>query len=130
MLGRLDSEYNKVDDATDPLNGENPNDGGKNDDIGSGVTPAADNFASHPLYREIRAPSRVRADNPALADGAQQTRFSSPAGRDCGFSRTDARKQVEYLVVLNNARSALTAIIPTYSSRMPFTRLWATGCGA
>ena len=39
MLPSLDSEYNNIDeDGTDSLNGQNLNDGGKNDDIGSDVT--------------------------------------------------------------------------------------------
>jgi glycosidase len=129
MFPSQDSEYNNIDDdGTDPLNGQNLNDGGKNDDIGSDVTPAADNFdPSHPLYREIRALARLRADNPALADGAQQTRVSSSTPGVFAFSRTDAGRQVEYLVVLNNAKAAQTAAIPTYSSRMPFARVWGEG---
>ena len=69
-----DSEYNNLDDdGTDPLNGQNLNDGGKNDNIGSDVTPAADNFdRSHPLYRTIAGLARLRQTNPALADGASR----------------------------------------------------------
>ena len=107
MFGSRDSEYNNLDDdGTDPLNGQNLNDGGKNDNIGSDVTPAADNFdRSHPLYRTIAGLARLRQTNPALADGAQQTRYSSPAPGIFAFSRTDAREQVEYLVALNNSTS-------------------------
>ena len=129
MFRSRDSEYNNLDDdGTDPLNGQNLNDGGKNDNIGSDVTPAADNFdRSHPLYRTIAGLARLRQTNPALADGAQQTRYSSPAPGIFAFSRTDAREQVEYLVALNNSTSDKTATIPTYSSRMRFFRLWGTG---
>jgi alpha-amylase len=129
MFPSLDSEYNNVDDdGTDPNNGQNLNDGGKNDDIGSDVTPAADNFdPSHPLYHTIAGLARLRQSNPALADGAQQTRYSSPTPGIFAFSRTDADRQIEYLVALNNSTSDQSAAIPTYSSRMPFSRLWGDG---
>jgi alpha-amylase len=129
MFASKDSEYNNIDDdGTDPLNGQNLNDGGKNDDIGSNVTPAADNFdPSHPLYKTITALARLRQAHRALADGAQQTRYSSPAPGIFAFSRTDAAEQVEYLVALNNAKSSQTAKIATYSSRMGFNRLWGDG---
>jgi alpha-amylase len=129
MFPSQDSEYNNVDDdGIDPNNGQNLNDGGKNDDIGSDVTPTADNFdPSHPLYRAIDALARLRQANPALADGAQQARFSSPAPGVFAFSRTGAREQVEYLVALNNSKSDQTATVPTYSARMPFLRLYGDG---
>lgn len=129
MFPSQDSEYNNIDDdGVDPNNGQNLNDGGKNDDIGSDVTPAADNFdPSHPLYRTIAALERLRKDNPALADGAEQVRVSSPAAGIFAFSRTDAREQVEYLVALNNAKSPQTAAVPTYSSKMRFASIWGDG---
>ena len=107
MFPSEDSEYNNIDDdGIDPNNGQNLNDGGKNDNIGSDVTPAADNFdPSHPLYRTIAALARLRSEHRALADGAQQVRYSSPTAGIFAFSRTDARRQVEYLVALNNAKS-------------------------
>ncbi|HEX7300031.1 MAG TPA: alpha-amylase family glycosyl hydrolase [Solirubrobacteraceae bacterium] len=129
MFPSKDSEYNNIDDdGVDPLNGQNLNDGGKNDDIGSDVTPAADNFdPSHPLYRTIAALARLRQTNQALADGAQQTRFSAPAAGIFAFSRTDAREQVEYVVALNNATASRTATIATYSARMGFERIYGDG---
>jgi alpha-amylase len=131
MFPSQDSEYNNLDDdGTDPNNGQNLNDGGKNDNIGSAVTPAADNFdPSHPLYRTIAALARLRQDNPALADGAEQVRYSAPAAGIFAFSRTGAREQVEYLVAANNAKTPQTASIPTYSSRMRLVRIWGTGPG-
>ena len=131
MFPSLDSEYNNIDDdGTDPLNGQNLSDGGKNDNIGSDVTPAADNFdPSHPLYRRIAALARLRLAHPALADGAQQTRFSSSEAGIFAFSRIDAGDQVEYLVALNNAETAKTASLETYSRRMPFFRLYGDGSG-
>jgi hypothetical protein len=129
MFPSQDSEYNNIDDdGTDPNNGQNLNDGGKNDDIGSDVTPTADNFdPTHPLYRAIDALARLRQANPALADGAQQTRFSSSAPGIFAFSRTDARKQIEYVVALNNAKEVKTAAVPTYSAGMGFERIYGDG---
>jgi glycosidase len=129
MFPSQDSEYNNVDDdGTDPNNGQNLNDGGKNDDIGSDVTPTANNFdPTHPLYRAIDALARLRQANPALADGAQQTRFSSSTPGIFAFSRTGAREQVEYLVALNNAKEAKTAAVPTYSAGMGFRRMYGDG---
>ena len=129
MFPSQDKEYDNLDDdGTDPDNGQNLNDGGKNDDIGSDVTPMADNFdRSHPLYRTIADLARVRRQNPALADGAQQTRHSSPSAGVFAFSRTEEDRGVEYLVALNNSPTAMTAHVATYSPRMPFLRLWGDG---
>jgi hypothetical protein len=43
------------------------------------------------------------------------------------FSRTDRRRQVEYVVVLNNAEEARTAQVPTFSADMPFRRVYGSG---
>ena len=100
-------------------------DAGLNDDIGSDTTPMADNFdPTHPLYTTIAALSRLRAENPALADGIQQNRYSSGQAGIVAFSRTDPEDQVEYLVVLNNATATATATVPTYSAAMGFDRIW------
>ena len=77
-----DSEYNNLDDdGIDPLNGQNLSDAGKNDNLGSDVTPAVDNFdPSHPLYRKIRELAQLRQAHP----GAGRRRAADPlllAGR-------------------------------------------------
>jgi alpha-amylase len=116
MFPSLDPEYHNLD--------------AKNDDIGSDVTPAADNFdPTHPLYRTIAALSELTAAHPALRDGVQQMRHSSDAAGLVAFSRTEARKGVEYLVVLNNAEEARSARVATYSPHMPFTRIYGDGPG-
>ncbi len=100
-------------------------DAGMNADIGSDVTPMVDNFdVNHPLYQAIANLSRLRAANPALADGIQQNRYSSGQAGMLAFSRTDPKDQVEYLVVLNNAKATATATVPTYSAGMGFDRIW------
>jgi alpha-amylase len=107
---------------------EYDNSDGKNDDIGSDVTPTADNFdPGHPLYRTIAALAKLTTKHPALRDGAQQVRYSSDAAGLFAFSRTDARKGVEYLVVLNNAEETKSARFATYSAHMPFARIYGDG---
>ena len=129
MFASQDSEYNNIDDdGIDPNNGQNLNDGGKNDNIGSDVTPAVDNFdPSHPVYRTLAALARLRQLHPALADGAQQTRYSTAGPGVFAFSRTSNRDQIEYLVALNNATTDQTVTVPTYSRQMPFFRVWGDG---
>ncbi|HEX8094595.1 alpha-amylase family glycosyl hydrolase [Jatrophihabitans sp.] len=126
MFASKDSEYNNLDDdGIDPLNGQNLSDAGKNDNIGSDVTPAANNFdRSHPLYRTIAALANLRKHNRALADGAQQIRYSSSTPGIFAFSRTDAKQQIEYVVALNNSTAPATADIPTYSAGMAFKNVW------
>ena len=106
MFPSQDSEYNNIDDdGTDPLNGQNLNDGGKNDNIGSDVTPAADNFdRSHPLYRTIAALARLRAGQPGARRRRPADALLVAGARASSRSRAPTpREQVEYLVALNNA---------------------------
>jgi pullulanase-type alpha-1,6-glucosidase len=91
--------------------------------IGTEATHATDNFVpAHPLYQGIAALARLRDAHPALADGAQIERLT----RDgvYAFSRIDAKEQVEYVVALNNAESAATVEIPTFSPSMSFTGVY------
>jgi len=85
--------------------------------IGTDGNPAADRFdRSHPLYQQIAALSKLRKDNPALADGAQIHRYASADTGIYAFSRIDARDQVEYVVVANNATTAKSATFDTFSA--------------
>jgi alpha-amylase len=123
-----DKEYNNIDDDEPNPDGSSNNDGGKNDNIGSNVTPMVDNFdPGHPLYQTIAALARVTKRYPALRDGAQQLRLTSPAAGLLAFSRTDAREQVEHVVVLNNATVGQAGRIPTYSPNMHFARVFGQG---
>jgi pullulanase-type alpha-1,6-glucosidase len=88
-----------------------------NDDdlIGTTATTADDNFdRSHPLYRWIARVARLRADNPALADGAQIHRYASNSPGILAFSRVDRATGREYVVALNSATTAQTATFATY----------------
>jgi glycosidase len=127
MFASRDTEY---DNLADDVDGRE-NDAGKNDNIGSNVTPAADNFdPTHPLYREIAALAKLTKDHPALRNGAQQHRYSESAAGIYAFSRIGASEQREYVVALNNAEVAKTASIPTYVASGRFDRLFGSGAAA
>jgi alpha-amylase len=107
---------------------EYDNSDGKNDDIGSDVTPMADNFdPSHPLYRELRALAKVTARNPVLRDGAQQHRFASSGPGVYAFSRIGRSARREYVVALNNAEQASSASVPTYVADSKWEKVWGSG---
>ncbi len=102
-------------------------DAGLNDDIGSDKTPADDDFdPNHPLYRTIATLSRLREQNPALADGIQQVRSSSSKAGIFAFSRLDPGAGIEYVVVFDNAVGEASATVPTYSAGMEFDKIWGT----
>ncbi|WP_114558324.1 pullulanase-type alpha-1,6-glucosidase [Desertihabitans aurantiacus] len=72
---------------------------------------------SHPLYQQIVELSELRADHPALADGAQQHRYASDQTGLYAFSRIDREERREYLVVVNTGAEEQTAAIPTWTPR-------------
>ena len=71
------------------------------DQIGTDATPADDNFdRDHPLYAQIAELNALRADHPALVNGAQ---YVHPVdGPLFAFSRIDRDERREYLVVTNS----------------------------
>ena len=98
------------------------------DDIGTDATPADANFdPGHPLYRAIAQLAAVTKRNPALRNGTMQVRSSADTAGVFAFSRTDRRDQVEYVVALNNATSAKSASVPTYSAGQRFTKVYGSG---
>ena len=79
-----------------------------NDDdlIGTDATTADDNFdTDHPLYQHLADLSALRAEHPALADGAQIHRYASGNAGVYAFSRIDADDEREYVVALNNSET-------------------------
>ena len=101
-----------------------------NDDalIGADDSTATDNYdPGHPLYRHLADLSALRDEHPALADGAQQTRYAAEDAGVFAFSRTDAEDQVEYLVAVNNSTEKQTVLLDTYSAGMRFDRVWPQG---
>jgi glycosidase len=101
-----------------------------NDDdlIGTDATTAVANFTpAHPLYRSIAELAALTRRHPALRDGAQQHRWSSPAAGIYAFSRIDRRQRHEYVVAINNAETAQTAAVPTYMERTRFKLVYGSG---
>ncbi|SDD58521.1 pullulanase X25 domain-containing protein [Auraticoccus monumenti] len=70
---------------------------------------------SHPLYRQIRELSDLRAEHPALVDGAQVHRYASEDGL-YAFARVD-EEQREYLVVVNTSGTEQSASLRTWTPR-------------
>lgn len=66
-----------------------------------------------PMFTHIAAMQKLRAQHPALADGAQIHRYSSNEAGLYAVSRVGTDK-TEYLVVANNATTAKSATIATY----------------
>jgi len=76
------------------------------------------------MYRYLQRLSALRKAYPALADGAQTTRFASDSAGIFAVSRVSRQEGVEYLVVANNAETAKTATFDTYTPRAPFGQLF------
>src|SRR5205085_10028400 len=105
-------QYNNL---SDPIPGDDG--AGNNDDIGSNATPMDDNFdPTHPLYRKLAQLAALTRANPALRDGAEQVRYSSPEAGLYAFSRNQPGRDnaYEYVVALNNAEHPASASIPTF----------------
>ena len=96
--------------------------------IGSTSSTAVDNYnTAQPIYREIAALSKLRAQRPALADGAQIPRYSSNSAGVFAFSRVDAEAQREYVVALNNAPAAKTVSFDTFAADTAYRPIWGSG---
>ncbi|HET7477193.1 MAG TPA: pullulanase-type alpha-1,6-glucosidase [Dermatophilaceae bacterium] len=92
--------------------------------FGPGAAGSKYRFGTHtPLYRLIAQMAALRAAHPALADGAQIHRYASNEAGVYAFSRVDAGRQVEYLVVANNAAQSKQATFATFSPRTRFAPL-------
>src|SRR5918912_522770 len=105
-------------------------DAGQNDDIGSDATPMDDNFdTSHPLYRRLAQLAAITRANPALRDGAEQVRYSSPEAGIYAFSRIEHGRDnaYEYVVALNNAEHPPSALIPTFVPDGRWERIYGEG---
>ncbi|MEU6388342.1 pullulanase-type alpha-1,6-glucosidase [Streptomyces sp. NPDC046939] len=84
------------------------------DEIGTARTHADDAYDTrHPLYKAIAALSKLRKDNPALADGTQKELYAKDSVY--AFSRTGADR--EYVVAVNNATTAKTVTLPVESAK-------------
>jgi len=98
-----------------------------NDDdlIGTDSTTAVDNYnTDHPMYTWIADLAELRADHPALADGAQITRYASGDAGLFVASRIDAETRREYLVAFNNSTEPRTVEVDTYTDNSRFRPVW------
>ncbi|GLH98980.1 pullulanase-type alpha-1,6-glucosidase [Phytohabitans aurantiacus] len=85
--------------------------------LGTDRTHASDQYdTAHPLYTSIAALGALRRAHPALRDGIQVTRHADDGPGVFAFSRIDPRERVEYLVAVNNASTARTVTLDTWSS--------------
>ncbi|MFD4413920.1 pullulanase-type alpha-1,6-glucosidase [Streptomyces sp. NPDC058476] len=98
------------------------------DEIGTDRTHASDAYdTSAPLYKEIAALSKLRKDNPALADGVQTERYAADGAGVYAFSRTSTgTDRTEYVVAVNNAGEAKTATFATGSADTAFQGIYGT----
>lgn len=118
-------------DARQPMFASKITDYLDDDEIGTDRTAASDAYdTSAPLYRTISALSKLRKDNPALADGVQTERYAADGTGVYAFSRTDARTGTEYVVAVNNADEAKSATFATGSANMNFRALYGTSASA
>ncbi|MEO3777847.1 pullulanase-type alpha-1,6-glucosidase [Micromonospora sp. B11E3] len=93
--------------------------------IGTDRTHAGDQYdTSHPLYRTIAELGRLRQDHPALRDGVQVTRYAADGAGVFAFSRIDPRQRTEYVVAVNNADSAQTVTVDTWSAGATFAGVY------
>jgi glycosidase len=98
--------------------------------LGTSSTHAVANFdPDHPLYRSISSLASVTSRHPALRDGVQQSRLSSPSAGVYAFSRIDRGQQREYVVALNNSEAPVTAAVPTYTAKRSYSRVYGSGPG-
>ncbi|MFZ3555596.1 pullulanase-type alpha-1,6-glucosidase [Streptomyces sp. BH055] len=84
------------------------------DELGTDRTHADVAYdTKHPLFTSIAALSKLRKDNPALADGAQKELYAKDSVY--AFSRTGDDR--EYVVAVNNASGAKTVELPVESAK-------------
>ncbi|MBO4209277.1 pullulanase-type alpha-1,6-glucosidase [Micromonospora echinofusca] len=99
--------------------------------LGTDRTHASDQYdRSHPLYRTIADLGALRKAHPALRDGVQVTRYAADGAGVFAFSRIDPVSRTEYLVAVNNAATAQTVTVDTWSAGATFAGIYggaATG---
>ncbi|MGL5911042.1 MAG: alpha-amylase family glycosyl hydrolase, partial [Phycicoccus sp.] len=74
----------------------------------------------HPLYRHLASLAALRTAHPTLADGAQVQRYAADGAGVFALSRIDRKRQVEYVVAVNNSEQPATASFDTWTQRGTF----------
>ncbi len=97
--------------------------------LGTDRTHASDQYdTAHPVYRTIAALGDLREAHPTLRTGVQVTRHAADGPGVFAASRIDRAKRVEYVVAANNATTAQTVTLDTWSPGASFTGVYgATG---
>ncbi|GAB1640510.1 pullulanase-type alpha-1,6-glucosidase [Krasilnikovia sp. MM14-A1259] len=97
--------------------------------IGTDRTHAVDNYdTNHPLYKTIAALAALRKANPALRDGVQIPRYAADGPGIFATSRIDRGTRTEYVVAANNATTAQTVTVDTWTPSASFAAVYgATG---
>ncbi|MEU8264381.1 pullulanase-type alpha-1,6-glucosidase [Micromonospora sp. NPDC048999] len=99
--------------------------------IGTTRTHASDQYdTTHPLYRTIAELGRLRQAHPALRDGIQVTRYAADGPGVFAFSRVLPKDRTEYVVAVNNAGTAQTVTVDTWSAGATFTGVYGGGSAA
>ncbi|MFD6756522.1 pullulanase-type alpha-1,6-glucosidase [Micromonospora gifhornensis] len=114
-------------DARQPMFASQTADYLDDDLLGTDRTHAQDQFdRSHPLYRTIAGLGTLRQAHPALRDGVQVTRHAADGPGVFAFSRFDPDNRTEYVVAVNNAATAQTVTVDTWSAGATFAGIYGT----
>ncbi|MBL6275489.1 pullulanase-type alpha-1,6-glucosidase [Micromonospora fiedleri] len=114
-------------DARQPMFASRTADYLDDDLLGTDRTHAEDQFdRSHPLYRTIAGLGQLRQAHPALRDGVQVTRHAADGPGVFAFSRFDPDNRTEYVVAVNNAATAQTVTVQTWSAGATFAGIYGT----
>lgn len=77
-----------------------------------------------PLYSHVAELSQLRAEHPALVDGAQIERYATDGPGIYAFSRVDRDERVEYLVAVNNTADAAGAELRSLTAGATYTPVY------
>ncbi|GIJ30661.1 1,4-alpha-glucan branching enzyme [Micromonospora qiuiae] len=114
-------------DARQPMFASRTPDYLDDDLLGTDRTHAQDNFdRTHPLYRTIASLGELRQAHPALRDGVQVARHAADGPGVFAFSRFDPDNRTEYVVAVNNAATAQTVTVDTWSAGATFAGIYGT----
>ncbi|WP_394328287.1 alpha-amylase family glycosyl hydrolase, partial [Couchioplanes caeruleus] len=89
--------------------------------LGTDRTHAQANYeTSHPVYRTVAALGALRKAHPALRDGMQVTRHAAAGPGVFAASRIDRAERREYVIAVNNATTAQTVTVDTWTPAASF----------
>ncbi|MFI7601513.1 pullulanase-type alpha-1,6-glucosidase [Actinoplanes sp. NPDC049681] len=98
--------------------------------IGTDRTHAQANYnPRHPIYRTIATLGALRKAHPALRDGQQVTRYAADGPGIYAASRIDRAERQEYVIAANNATTAQTVTLDTWTPDSSWQGIYG-GAGA